>query len=282
MTNARFPKWRLAAVCLTAMGCAAEGAVDEEDVVIAEKVIVTGGRFGAYCQKSFQNGWADTLNNVNELCGWFVSQMDETASKIFYFNLVGKKFYLEQNGDHQPANDSADDVELLWIGTHGAISSTGNRALFAMWDEDVSADSTNMRYGDSPAPGGGVDILAAHSCDVLKHNDDKLAVRWGSALRGGLRMIVGSHDTLNDSVTTNEVGEDFADEIQHKASYRNAWKYAVSDIYSSQDATVVATGTSSSNCASRRDGMNWENSQTYARLRDGAIDKTCWWYWDNL
>jgi hypothetical protein len=278
--NPRFESVVCALAVFGGLGCDGQPSQPEE-VVVSESALVRGGRFGAFCQKSFEAGWQKTLNNVYDLCGWFVSQMNDTASQVFYYDLVNRAYYIEKNGDTQPpAYNSVDDVDLFWLATHGGVTST--YARWAMWNKDVEASTARMRLGDSAWWGGGLAIFVSHACDTLQHNDNLLVTRWAPVLRGGVKIVVGSHDVLNDSVTTNETGENFAYELQNGATIRNAWVYAVSDLYTAQDATIVATGTNLTDCRNRRDGMKWSNFGNYPFIRDGNIGTTCWAWWDNL
>ncbi|HKO89075.1 MAG TPA: DUF6345 domain-containing protein, partial [Burkholderiales bacterium] len=110
----------------------------------------------------------------------------------------------------------------------------------------------------------------------------KMWTRMGAIFRGGLRIATGSHDKLYDSLTTDEVGEDYADNLQDGDKIKYAWADANSDWNTDQDVTVMATGSSSSNCQSRRDNMKWQNFSSYGRLRDGAITHYCRTSWQNL
>lgn len=230
-------------------------------------------RFGTGCQKEYQNGWQDTLSYSWNRCGWFNDELDDTDTKVFYYNLHNAKWWWEEGGDA----GTLDNVNLFYASTHGGA--WGDISVWAMWDQNLLADSSRMRLGNNSY---GLSILATYSCETLKFNDGKMWTRMGSIFRGGLRIAVGSHDKLYDGITTDETGEDFADNLQKGHSIKWSWKDGVSDWATSQDATVMATGTNQANCESRRDNMTWQNYTSYPRLRDGAIGYYCGWYWDNL
>ena len=230
-------------------------------------------RFGTGCQSDFQNGWQTTLSEVWNRCGWFNNELDDTDTKVFYYNLHNAKWWWETGGDQL----TLDNVSLFYASTHGGGWAT--RSVWAMWDNGQLADSSNMRLGDEAT---GLSILATYSCETLKFNDGKMWTRMGPIFRGGLRYAAGSHDKLYDGVTTNETGEDFADDLQHSNTIKYSWKDANSDWWVDNDVTVMATGTSKANCESRRDTMKWQNFTTYPRLRDGQIAYYCYTYWDNL
>lgn len=230
-------------------------------------------RFGAGCQKEYQNGWQTTLSNAWDHCGWFNNELDDTDTKVFYYNLHGAKWWWEEGGD----SGTLDNVNLFYALTHGGA--WADRSVWAMWDQNKRADSSKMRLGDDSY---GLSILATYSCETLKFSDGQMWTRMGPIFRGGLRIAVGSHDKLYDSSTTNEVGEDFADNLQKKNTIKYSWKDAVSDWYTAQDATIMSTGKNKADCENRRDTMKWQNYPSYPRIRDGEIGYYCYWYWNNL
>ncbi len=230
-------------------------------------------RFGTGCQESYQNGWLTTLSYVYERCSGFNNELDDTDTKVFYYSLVNAKGWWEFGGDQ----GTLDNVHLFYGSTHGGTSSTASR--WTMWNQNTRAFSTSMRLGDESY---GTSIFSTYSCETLKFSDGKMWTRMGPIFRGGLRYATGSHDKVYDGITTDETGEDYADNLQKGKTIKYAWKDANSDWATSQDLTVMATGTNSSNCHSRRDNMKWQNFGSYSRLRDGQIGYYCYSYWNNL
>ena len=211
-----------------------------------------------------------------------MDKLDNTDEKAFYFNLRDKKFYLERFGDHQPDLKSADDVDLLYISTHGGAWTRPMTSGLAMWNRYTNAHTSEMRLGDSAIGGGGLSILAMYACETLKNSDGYILERLLPMFSGGLRIALGSHDKLYSGTYTNECGEDFAEDIQSGMTLRNAWKSALSDWWEDQDVAVVATGRSLEECNQRKDSMKWQNYRQYQRLRDGAMRYMCWSTWENL
>ena len=234
---------------------------------------LAGARFGTGCQKEYQNGWRPTLNYAWDRCGWFNDELDDTDTKIFYYNLHGAKWWWEEGGD----SGTLDNVNLFFANTHGG--GWTDRSVWSMWDSFTRAESTRMRLGDDSY---GLSILATYSCETLKFDDGMMWTRMGPIFMGGLRIAVGSHDKLFDSYTTDECGEDFADNLQKSNSIRWSWKDAVSDWYVDNDATVMAVGRDLADCENRRDTMKWQNYLSYPRLRDSQIGIICAVYWHNL
>jgi len=266
----------------TGIGCG--GVESEVDPTLAtiQQGVDRGARFGTYCAETFENKWKPTLPQSWNRCAWFNDELDDTDQKVFYFNLANKKYYLERFGDHQADLKSADDVDLLFINTHGGAWTNPMTSTLTMWNQDKRAFSSEMRLGDSAWWGGGLAVLATYACETLKHSDGNLVRRLAPMLRGGLKIALGSHDELWSSRTSNEVGEDFADNLQHRYSFKNAWKDALSDWHHDQDVTVVSTGKNAADCTSRKDNMKWQNYGSYPFIRDNSIGYTCWTWWNNL
>jgi len=229
--------------------------------------------FGTLCQADYQNSWKNSLPYSWERCGWFNDELDDTDIFDFYWNLHGARtFYSSCDGC---AGIGADTVSLLYTNTHGgAINS--NDARLAMWDQNIRARSNtdNWRLGDESRA---LSIFANYACATLTSADSSsnLANRWTNTFRGGLRMALGSHDKLYDGVTTNECGEDFADNLQDGDSIKWAWFDGNGDWYCDQDVKVLASGTSESNCVSRKNGMKWQNFGSFSRLRDSSVGWFC-------
>jgi len=174
-----------------------QGVGDSERLGRIEQAVV-GARFGTMCQKDFQNGWQTSISEAWNHCGWFNNQLDNTDQKIFYYNLVGGKAQWENGGDQ----GALDNVNLFYNNTHGGATTTD--AVWAMWDVGTRAVSSSMRLGDEAF---GLSIFATYSCLTMKHSDAAFWTRWDDIFRGGLRIAVGSHDTVFNGTTTNETGE---------------------------------------------------------------------------
>jgi hypothetical protein len=235
-------------------------------------------RFGTRCQADYQNDWRDELPYMWDRCGWFVEELDATDISVFYFNLHGSR---TRYSSCDSCGTGVDDVALMYTGTHGgAIGDTDARLV--MWNDGVRARSVtdSWRYGDEAT---GVSIFAQYACETLAASDSSAQMidRWRGAFRGGLRIALGSHDKLWDSITTNETGEDFADDLQDGKSVKWAWFDGNGDWSADQDVKVLATGTGStnsaaeSNCVSRKNGIKWQNFTSFPRLRDNSVDWFC-------
>ncbi|WP_257457895.1 DUF6345 domain-containing protein [Archangium lipolyticum] len=275
-------KWRgLSLLCTTAaLGLTACGPAESLDMQPEVEAAATGqvaqavGRtFGTLCTEGYQNGWQKTLPQSYERCSWFNDELNDTDTQSFYYGLKGARPYIENSLD----SSLVETVDHVFLNTHGGAWSDG--AVYAMWDQNSLANTKNMRLGDEST---GLSLLSTYACETLYHGDGKLISRWKNTFRGGLRFVTGSWSKLYDGITTNEVGEDYADELQSGSTIRSAWRYATSDWATDQDPSVMATGTGEADCVSRLKNMKWTNLTSYPRRVDGAVTWYCITYWSNL
>lgn len=90
-------------------------------------------------------------------------------------------------------------------------------------------------------------------------NDGLIWNRWAYTFSGGLRYVAGSHDKVYSGYTLDDVGADFADELQGSATIKYAWRDGASDWYQDQDLAVMSFGDSSTDACARKDNMKWQN-----------------------
>lgn len=275
-TLARLGCGFLAAAALATVGCGMEPLAEQPaaDPAVAEQARALSGvsLFGALCQKDYQSGWLDTLSYSYNRCQGFVDELSDTDTQEFYYNLKGKKPYLEKAQDQ----DLAEKVDLLFLSTHGGAS--GSSARYAMYEKDTRAFTMNMYLGNESHR---LSILSGYACDTMKGTDAELIARWKPVYAGGLRYVTGAWDVLWDGITTDEVGEDYADNLQDGLSIQNAWSDAVSDWATEQHPAIQATGSTWNDCLSRKNGMKLSNYASYPRLVDGAVKYYCGHRWTN-
>src|SRR5262245_61136153 len=87
-------------------------------------------RFGTECQADYQNNWQVNLENSWKRCSWFNDELDDTDTKIFYYNLDGAKPYFETTYDQY----ELDNVHLVYVNTHGGGWS--DKSVWAMWNQN--------------------------------------------------------------------------------------------------------------------------------------------------
>lgn len=246
--------------------------------ILADAPIAAGqARFGTRCQSEFESGWRDTLSYMWNRCGWFNDELDDTDTKVFYFNLHGAKSAFSTCDS---CGNGPDNVHLFYVGTHGGAKSDTNARL-VMWNNNTRALSITdkWRYGDESTAAA---FFAQYACETLNNEDSNIFSRWSGAFRGGLIMALGSQDKLWDGPTTDETGEDFADDLQKGKKVKWAWFDGNGDWWEDQDVAVMATGSSSTaahdssaDCHFRRDEVKWQTFGGFARWRDSQVEHWC-------
>lgn len=262
----------LAVLALVAGGCGAEEqSLEEQAQPVPPRSItqaIDGAMpFGTMCQQEFQDDWRNSLPGTWTRCGGFNGRFDDVATHRFYYNLVGAEPVWETT--YSPWY--LDSVSLFFAATHGGAWS--DTAAFSMWDRDAHAMTKNMRLGNT------LSILSTYSCETLKP-DDRMVTRWLGVMAGGLHIVTGSHGTLYASWLTDDIGEDYADNLAHQWSVKDAWVDGLWDTFTPQQVAVMSVGRTVADCAARRDGISVYNYIYQERLRDGAIAYMCWSTWD--
>jgi hypothetical protein len=238
-------------------------------VSVALASAAQAGQFGTRCQESFEDDWQSNASWGYEICGGFNGELDDSDTRDFYYNLHPSTCGFSYC-DSSSALGGVDTVDLFYVATHGGTDASD--ALLAMWQEDSIERSSDWRYGDDNDEVG---IYSQYACEVMENTDSAIWTRWGSAFRGGVYIVTGSHDKVYGSITTDEVGRDYADSLQKSKSVRRAWFDGNSDWFHDQDLAVMAVGSSSTNCTNRLNGIKWQNFTSYARLRDSEITHWC-------
>jgi hypothetical protein len=264
LSNRRF---HVRGLSIALLACAVLSAVRSE-----------GGTFGTRCQQSFQNGWRETLPYTWDHCAGFNDELDDSDTKKFYFDLNTTGLGFVFNDDIVDFG-GVDSVDLFYIATHGGAKSSTTDARLALWGEQMRTFSSNWRFGDNARK---VKIFSQYACETLWIDDFSFA-RWAPAFKGGLYIATGSHDKVYAGWTTEETGEDYADDLQHGKSVKWAWLDGNSDWAADQDVAVYASSSGPlSECKSRRDSMTWQNIGGFTRFRDGNMNRLCAsWISDN-
>jgi hypothetical protein len=262
-------------VALGSVNCNESVQTAADDLTLRASAVING-RFGMHCQDSYQNNWLATFTGGFTMCDRLGTTLSATATQHFYFNLAGKQFYWHETGDHAAA--SVEDVDLFFGNPHGgAWQST--YAEYGMWDQNVLATTNNMRLGDEAR---NTSIFATYSCKTLQ-TDANMWTRWDSVFAGGLRMSLGSHDTVWFGPAYQDSAKVFAQYLNAGWSVKDSWYYGLSSPAGSDtDIAVMTTGSNSGDCSARLSNMTWGNFSSYGQLRDGAIGWYCWWKWDDV
>ena len=262
---------------------------DSPSVESSAKAIIGGGTFGTYAGEEYQNGWQPSFC-IDPWWWWKTCYAVQTtnafttgmvvhahATRGFRFDLNNTKVYLEDTADEiEP-----ETVDVLWLFTHGSVD--GTVAHWYMWNQGVTAQSNYMRLGDEAK---GLKLFISYACHTLFFGDgDMWATRLDPIFRGGLKIMVGSHDIINWGETMNEAGDEFAEALGDNRSILTAWHYALDDWNFDNDATIVATGSSWGDCFDRLQNTNYDqvlDNTVRPPLRYGVGWAYCLWYWDDL
>lgn len=224
---------------------------------------------GVHATKYYQSTWLGFLAFQWNMTNNFVNTIDNYDQVLFYYNLNGKQAYWHDDRDDETSLDS---VDLFFATTHGDIDS--NNAKWAMYNNNVWANSSQMRLGDD---GRKLSIFTTYSCRTMTMDD--LAWRWRSIFRGGLRMACGMHDDAAGGSGMSPVGTYYAVFLQ-MGTLVDAWGLATTSIWSLSPAIAATTANNSTNCYSRLNTMSWMNYSTKSRYRDSAIGYYCYEYWN--
>jgi hypothetical protein len=248
---------------------------------VAQGAAAQAGTFGTRCQGNFNGSWQQNLSYVYARCEGFNNELDDYDTKKFYFNLSGAVTGFS-GSDGSLSAGGVDAVDLFYMSTHGGVDDV--RFFYALKEQNQFACSrfsnwtslcvpgADWRYGDNSRT---VKIFSQYTCATLAI-DDFAWDRWKQPFRGGLYLATGSHDKLYDGSTTDETGEDYADDLQDGKSVKWAWFDGNGDWNADQDVAIYASSSGSlSECQVRRDYMTWQNVIQFPRLRDGNMNRIC-------
>ena len=188
--------------------------------------------FGSYGQETYQNSWQDTIDQAYDFLTKFNNKLDDTDTKLFYWNLVGAKDEFETSNDQ----NGLETVDLVMIYTHGSVTSTAAR--WCMYENETRAYTSNMCLGNES---DGLRIFASYSCHTLQSSDNHMKARWYPTFSCGMQYALGSHDILNNGNAWDECGREFADSIQEGDTFKYAWRDALNETGSNQDVSHGGT-----------------------------------------
>jgi len=224
----------------------------------------SGAPFGTGCQQTFENNWQAGLSHVWAECSRWNSRFSAVADFKWYYNLNGGKGWWQQPSGY---GNNLDTVNFFYGNTHGgAFNGT---AAYAMWNQNSLAYTSSMRLRNN------LDVLSTSACQTLKA-DNQIVSRWLPVMRGGLRYVTGSYNTIYDSWWTEGAGESFANNMAHAHSIRSSWFDGFWNLFIKNDVAVMTVGSNSSECFNRLGNMTAQNRLGFPRRKDGAIGYMCW------
>jgi hypothetical protein len=125
---------------------------------------------------------------------------------------------------HQGFDDQgADAVQLFWIETHGGHDAGASPKLaYDIAAESWEGSGSTWKLGD-----GAAEILMIFGCDTVGLENVIILQN----IFNGLHMYCGAWDLMWDAWTTDECGEDVADNLTDGDTVSDAWIDGVSDWY---------------------------------------------------
>jgi hypothetical protein len=267
-----------------------------EEISTAEFPLLSGRTFGVYCQEDYQNNYQSVLPGTWTMCDRFMSDLDDTDTKSFNWNLHGAKPHFLEGSDTTP-NAGLDSVDHLFFAGHGGAWTESMSlpyapaisAFFGMWDDFQIAGTAAMRLGDDSRQ---LSIFSAYTCEIHAGGSQPLKFpgqipgflyidRWTPTFRGGLRISTGTVEASIASSTYADVGKRYSNNLQAGQTIVSAWPNAL-NVASTNDPSVLMAGTNSANCWSRMDTMTLANHSSMPRLRDASVAWMCRRYWENI
>ena len=143
-----------------------------------------------------------------------------------------------------------DDVDLFWLETHGGHEEDGRaRMLYYTPQTEWRTYSNRWQLGED----WNNEWVMAYSCETVDRN--RVAGLWNIFAR--MHIYCGAWDTMWDGLTTDECGEDVADNLTDGDTVHQAWHNGVSDWSVDNHPITVCVG----NAATWNNGnIRWDLS----------------------
>jgi len=174
-----------------------------------------------------------TLSYTFNITNGVWNRLNGGTARDFYFSRADC-WEVDLRDSAQGGVDSsfADNVDLFFLCTHG--NNTGD-SIYLAYDAQQTewhSNSTRWKLGD-----GDLEWLALYACRTLPVSS---VDRTCNHFFYGLHMVLGSHDSLWDSWTTEECGRDFAQNLKDGDRVADAWLDGLSDWWCDQNALVAS------------------------------------------
>lgn|GEM_PF-610967 len=174
-----------------------------------------------------------TFNRCN---GVYHALKKEYFLEFYHANKNVHERHLRSSNKGGIDDKKVDWADLIYFETHGSRSDNAMLLLFNNNVDKWIGDSRDWELGN-------VDLewLAIYACDLIDRDTfgDKGYGRYHRFFHG-LHMILTAWNGLWDGWTTDECGEDFANNLLDGDSMKNAWFDGVSDWWCDQDPAVIS------------------------------------------
>jgi hypothetical protein len=161
----------------------------------------------------------------------------------------------------------SDDVHFCLVNDHGGNWDNVVHLSFSHAHDNCSVASTQMRLGRR-----NLKWFAALGCDaVLNTSSDHIAAVWFPPMQG-VHIVCGFIGTAADSWWTDDLGEDFADDICDGDSIAGSWVSRAHSFWTGDDSIAIAAGETRDDAINRRENENLD-------WRDANVTATNWLAW---
>ncbi|MCJ7444547.1 MAG: DUF6345 domain-containing protein [Methanotrichaceae archaeon] len=188
------------------------------------------------------NGFYEKLIEAGHTCAFYYANDDCWERDLRSATLGGED------------TNYGDTVDLFFMNTHGGIDNSGNHYLhYNNPVDNFHGNLTNMRLGDDY----NLEWLLIKACSLVDLNN--VGAVWDMFQR--LHIFCGSWDKMWSGPTTDEVGEDVAQNLIDGEPVYNAWIDGVSDWWEDNHPIVIAAERSET-----WDGINepdWANTTLF-------------------
>jgi hypothetical protein len=216
-------------------------------------------RFGVEGIRYFNNARAAGVSTAADLtytfniCNGFDEVLrDHGHTRAFYWaNEDCYELDLRDVGMGGLDDDWSDDVDLFFISTHGGNDAGISRLLYNAPQDNWRTYASQWRLGND-----NIEWLMMYACTTV--NLDHVVALW-DAFRG-MHQICGAWDSMWDGWTTDECGEDVAQNLVDGYTVADAWIDGVSDWWVDNHPVVVSAET----MATYNGGnFNWPQTTLY-------------------
>ncbi len=218
------------------------------------------------------NDWAkktaDLTYTYNITNGVYNTLRNAGYSNRFYW--AGENAWeLDLQSAHLSGLDAsmADDVDLFFINTHGRNDDGIISLAYNSQNDDWLANSRDWRLGDRD-----IEWLAIYGCDtVMRNNFGPQGWNAYNHIFHRLHLLLGAYDSMYDGWTTEECGEDFADNLLDGDTVKAAWMDGVSDWYVDNHPAVISAERASTYNGGSPDWPNTTMQRDKYHGRGGAV-----------
>jgi uncharacterized protein DUF6345 len=161
----------------------------------------------------------------------------------------------------------SDDVHFLYYNDHGGNWSNTLHLAFSVAHNNCLSSSHQWKLGKK-----NLKWFIAGGCEgVLNTDASHIAAVWGGPMQG-VHLVLGFIGNSHDTWWTDDLGEDFADDICDGDSIAGAWVDRAYSFWVDDDSIAIAAGETRDDAINRRnnENLNW---------RDLPVRSTNWLAW---